>query len=883
MSAAPGGLARFGLIALLAAVAVAVAALLFFASANFAEAQSGSPSAVDYDRDDDGLIEVSTLAQLNALRWDLDGNGTPAFANANDYALAFPSPEPGMGCRDPDSDVNPPLCIGYELMQSLDFDSDGDGAVDSDDAFGGNWEPIGVGFSAIFDGGGFTLSNLTIARPSEANVGLFRDIKYLGEVRRLGLVAADITGKNNTGGIAAKNAGIIRMSFVKGKVTAEYNVGGIAYRNEGWIQTSYVDVMLNATGTTGAAAAGRLVGGIAAMNSGTIKAAYANGRASAAHTGANVGGLVGWANGGTINAAYSTMTISRGKGLVGYSTNSPTISVSYWDTQASGQRGSAGGVGKTTAQLQTPAGYTGIYRAWNLNLDGLGRGDDPWHFGTDEQYPALKVDFNGVNGASPYEFGVQGRGAPTFASSRVTIEVAENTAPDTDIGNPVTATDSGGSSLTYALGSAGDNTHFAIVASSGQLQTKEPLDFEEGKKSYSVTVTVTDNNGLTASITVTINVTDVNDAPAFPAATVTAINVAEKTASGQNIGNPIAANDPDAGATVTYALGTTGDNTHFAIDDKTGQLKTKGALDYEGKASYTVTVTASDGALSADIEVTITVTDVNEAPVFLSKATVDQNGNEVAPAPISADTRTVLENTDTSAAFGDPVAAVDQDAGASLTYALVASSHADAGPNDHTHFTVVAGSGQLQTSGALDHEDDSSYIVVVTVHDGQDADGNADTTVDDRITITIKVGDVDEPPAPPTAVGVTGEVWSLKVVWTAPTADAMAGLPEVTGYEVQYRVQAATSPQETWWAWQSHNHVGTDTKAIIRSRVGEVYQVEVRSVNHEGESGWAAASTTGTPRCRERPARLHRWRRQSVRRGGGSHRCGDVGGDGPGG
>ena len=32
-------------------------------------------TTVDYDADGDGLIEVATIAQLNAIRWDLDGDG----------------------------------------------------------------------------------------------------------------------------------------------------------------------------------------------------------------------------------------------------------------------------------------------------------------------------------------------------------------------------------------------------------------------------------------------------------------------------------------------------------------------------------------------------------------------------------------------------------------------------------------------------------------------------------------------------------------------------------------------------------------------------------------------------------------------------------------
>ena len=32
-------------------------------------------TTVDYDGDDDGLIEVTTVAQLGAIRWDLNGDG----------------------------------------------------------------------------------------------------------------------------------------------------------------------------------------------------------------------------------------------------------------------------------------------------------------------------------------------------------------------------------------------------------------------------------------------------------------------------------------------------------------------------------------------------------------------------------------------------------------------------------------------------------------------------------------------------------------------------------------------------------------------------------------------------------------------------------------
>ncbi len=83
--------------------------------------------------------------------------------------------------------------------------------------------------------------------------------------------------------------------------------------------------------------------------------------------------MVGANNGGYIEASYSTGAVStiswsRKGGLVGPDFRK-RISDSYWNTDTSGQTTSNGGKGKTTAELQTPTGYTGIYANWNLDLD----------------------------------------------------------------------------------------------------------------------------------------------------------------------------------------------------------------------------------------------------------------------------------------------------------------------------------------------------------------------------------------------------------------------------------------------------------------------------------------------------------------------------------
>ena len=108
--------------------------------------------------------------------------------------------------------------------------------------------------------------------------------------------------------------------------------------------------------------------------------------------------------------------------------------------------------------------------------------------------------------------------------------------------------------------------------------------------------------------------------------------VAENTAAGQAIGDPLAAEDED-GDILTYTLSGADADSSFSIDWATGQLMTKGALDFEGETSHTVTVRATDpagvpqiataGADNSDeIEVIITVTNVNEPPAVTGDAEV---------------------------------------------------------------------------------------------------------------------------------------------------------------------------------------------------------------------------------------------------------------------
>ena len=187
--------------------------------------------------------------------------------------------------------------------------------------------------------------------------------------------------------------------------------------------------------------------------------------------------------------------------------------------------------------------------------------------------------------------------------------------------------------------------------------------------------------------------------------------------AGEDIGEPVDAMDAeDPARTLTYDL-RGADAASFDIVGDSGQLQTKAALDHETKDTYMVTVTVSDGKDAEDnvdltfddeITVTITVTDVNEAPAF---------ADETA-------TLSVAENTSPDANIGAPVAAMDVD-GDTLTY-----MH---GGTDMASFAIDAATGQLKTMAALDYETQTDYEVTVTA---------TDTDETDTITVTINVTNV---------------------------------------------------------------------------------------------------------------------------------------------
>ena len=554
----------------------------------------GRSLPTDYDSDDNGLIEVDSLAKLNAIRYDLDGNGAPAAANANDYALAFPTPAVGMGCPVTATDADDNDCLGYELTADLDFNTDTTGSsaavIDSSDDYwdgGLGWSPIAsesTAYMAVFDGGRHTIANLFINRPTsnmvnfrDANksnyVGLFASLMSPGEIRHLRLTGVSVTGRGNVGavvghitqgnvshvsstgavtavgssggngekagglvGSAGSASVVIEYSYSTATVTAgDDYAGGLIGESKGEIRASY------ATGA--ATATGSYAGGLVGKNdgSGIIKASYATGAASGAD---HVGGLAGQAVGNILSSysrgAPSSSSSPAGTnvgGLVGSRSGAGTITNSYWDVTTSGLADdgvAATGEGKTTIELQSPTqtnGYAGIYANWNLDLDSTAGGDDPWDFGTASQYPALKADFNR------------------------------------------------------------DGTSSAADDDFGRQPRAAPV---------------------------------VNNSPTFSDAALSA-SIDENVHAGRNVGNLMTANDRD-GDTLVYSL-TGADGVYFAIDPSTAQIKSKFVLDYESKSSYVFQVKAVDpSGGEATMEVTVYLSDESEGATDSVDYDIDSDG-----------------------------------------------------------------------------------------------------------------------------------------------------------------------------------------------------------------------------------------------------------------
>ncbi len=417
-----------------------VALVLFCALPCISEAQT--PRA---DRDGNGLIEIDSPLMLHNMRYNLAGTSYRTTGTAS--VVGNDSGCPATGC------------VGYELTQHLDFDVDGDGSswsgnsdsgysLDSGDSQAeyfpvdnngaGGWQPIGeetTPFIAVFDGNGYSLSNLAIRR-DQPLIGLFGAIGEGAAIRNLGLVD-NLTAYIGADGdssytyigslVGRQGGGSIRTSHATGPVAgadgASDFVGGLVGQQRGG--------SISASHATGAVVGGDgdydVVGGLVGwQGGGLITASYATGDAAGGGGAKNdVGGLVGWLQAGSITASYATGDAAGGDGdyddvggLVGCQT-AGTITATYARGAAHGGGGNRDDVGGL-AGCQDGGSIRASYAT------GAAHGGD----GDDDYAGALTGRLGGGSVTASYGFGrSRGRERGGFGGStpRPVSRVAELT------------------------------------------------------------------------------------------------------------------------------------------------------------------------------------------------------------------------------------------------------------------------------------------------------------------------------------------------------------------------------------------------------------------------------------------------------------------------
>ncbi len=285
------------------------------------------------------------------------------------------------------------------------------------------------------------------------------------------------------------------------------------------------------------------------------------------------------------------------------------------------------------------------------------------------------------------------------------------------IGHFSTTDEDAGDTAAYSLTCATpgvDDGNFGINGSD-ELRTAHPFDYET-KSSYSICMRTTDSGGLTYDENFTITVNDVNEAPTIESDNS---NDAEEN---QTFAQTVTSSDPDAGDTATYSIAGTNDDDHlFEIDPITGALDFLTAPNFEtpaddnGDNDYFVTVVVTDsGSLTGELWVTITVTDVNEAPTDISIDSNNQDENLV------------------SIAIGY-FSTTDEDVGDTAAYSFTCTT-----PGIDDGGFYINGSDELRTHSAFDYETKNSYSICMRTTD------SGGLTYDENFTITVN--DVNDLP-----------------------------------------------------------------------------------------------------------------------------------------
>jgi hypothetical protein len=332
------------------------------------------------------IVEGQTYPLLSWQKYS-GGSGTAE----DPYQIATAADLIALGEAPNDYDEHFLLTADIDLDPNLDGGKVFDKAVIAPDTDPYDWHPFegplftGVPFTGAFDGNGHAISNLTIIGGNY--LGLFGQLGATTNVSHLGLVAVEVSGTGDfVGGLVGHNrGGSLARSHSSGAVGGRGYVGGLVGR----IGDYYADEGGDVTEcwSAGVVSGDYCIGGLAGGSSyGPITNCYSSGSVSG---GSSVGGLVGSSSPDRIATSYSSASVSGNSwvgGLVG-SRYYDGISSSFWDIETSGQRESAGGVGKTTAEMQMAKTF--LDAGWDFVGETANGTADIWWILEGKDYPRL--------------------------------------------------------------------------------------------------------------------------------------------------------------------------------------------------------------------------------------------------------------------------------------------------------------------------------------------------------------------------------------------------------------------------------------------------------------------------------------------------------------
>ena len=178
-----------------------------------------------------------------------------------------------------------------------------------------DWTPMGyydyenwqyIGYTGTFDGGGHTITGLTVDLPNQGYVGLIGCLG--GTVQNLTLAGVEINGSGYVGGVAGGNSGTVTGCAVSGKVSGNsLYIGGVV---------GYNAQRCTVTGcyAAGDVSGGDYVGGVVGCNIGTVTACYHTAGEVSGNGG--VGGVVGQCADGSVTVCYWSNNLDAGIGYI---------------------------------------------------------------------------------------------------------------------------------------------------------------------------------------------------------------------------------------------------------------------------------------------------------------------------------------------------------------------------------------------------------------------------------------------------------------------------------------------------------------------------------------------------------------------------------------